>query len=126
VSLPPRAYRSAAEILAEAVERAGADATLFEVAREHGRAAGRGARPASELVEVLRAQGYEPVLDGDRVRLHNCPYHRLADRFPAVVCGMNLALLQGLLDGLDAGGWQAMIEPTGDNCCVVFSKDNDS
>ena len=40
VSVPPRRYLSAAELLAEAVERAGADETLYEVA-EPARAARR-------------------------------------------------------------------------------------
>ena len=119
VSVPPRAYRFAAGLLAEAVERAGADAVLYDVAREHGRSAGA----HGDLVEALEAQGYEPVREGDRIRLRNCPFHRLAEDFPPVVCGMNLALLQGLLEGT---GWRAAIEPVADDCCVVISKTNDS
>jgi predicted ArsR family transcriptional regulator len=127
VSVPPRAYRSAAELLAEAVERAGADAVPYQVAREHGRAAG--ARPARDRgpagrdpLTLLGGFGYDPVRDGDTVRLRNCPFHRLAEAFPPVVCGMNLALLDGLLDGAGLPGWRAAIEPTPGHCCVAISK----
>lgn len=125
VSVPPRAYRSAAEVLAEAVERAGIDATLYEVARERGRATGASTSPAPELVELLTKQGYEPALAGGRIRLRNCPFHRLAGQFPGIVCGMNLALLQGLLDGARVTDWQCAIEPEAEHCCVAFSKNKD-
>jgi len=128
VSVPPRAYRSAAEILAEAVARAGADDALYEVARERGRAVGERAREsaAATPLAVLQAQGYQPVRDGDRVRLANCPFHVLAGREPGVVCGMNLALLRGVLDGLGLDGWRAEIDPVPGHCCVSLSKNNDS
>lgn len=131
VTVPPRAYRSAAELLAEAVDRAGADGTLYAVAEERGRAAGStAARPGhpagvSDLVAVLTAQGYEPERDGPVVRLRNCPFHRLAEEFPPLVCGMNLALLDGLLSGLGVAG-SARLEPAPRRCCVVLvSNDND-
>jgi predicted ArsR family transcriptional regulator len=120
VSVPPRAYRSAAELLAEAVERAGADAVLYQVAREHGRRAGADA--GGDPVSLLAAHGYDPALDGDRVRLRNCPFHRLADAYPPVVCGMNLALVDGVLDGAGLTGWRAAIEPAPGHCCVTVSK----
>jgi len=121
VSVPPRAYRSAAELLAEAVERAGADAVLYQVAREHGQTAGGGTAGRDPLT-LLAANGYDPVRDGDIVRLRNCPFHRLAEEFPPVVCGMNLALLDGLLDGAGLAGWRAAIDPTPGHCCVAISK----
>jgi predicted ArsR family transcriptional regulator len=122
VSVPPRAYRSAAELLAEAVERAGADAVLYRVARDHGRGAGSGVRAGRDPVGLLAAHGYDPKRDGDRVRLRNCPFHRLAEQFPPVVCGMNLALVEGVLDGAGLTGWRAAIDPAPGHCCVVVSK----
>jgi len=118
-SVPARAYRGAAEVLAEAVERAGADETLFAVARERGRAQ---AVPAKDLVAALAEQGYEPVVDGRTIRLRNCPFHRLAETFPPLVCGMNLALLQGMLDGARLTSWHAEIDPVPEHCCVQLSK----
>jgi predicted ArsR family transcriptional regulator len=126
-TVPPRAYRSAAELLAEAVDRVGADGALYAVARERGRAAGSAAAGRADLLATLAEQGYEPEVDGEVVRLRNCPFHRLAEQFPPLVCGMNLALVDGLLDGLGAAG-TARLDPTPRRCCVVldFSKDNDS
>ena len=118
VSVPPRAYRSAAELLAEAVDRAGADAVLHQVARERGRAEGAD----GDVMTLLAARGYDPVRDGARIRLRNCPFHRLAEQFPPVVCGMNLALVDGLLDGAGVTGWLAAIDPSAGHCCVALSK----
>jgi predicted ArsR family transcriptional regulator len=116
VSLPPRQYRGAAELLAEAVERAGADATLYAVAREHGRDVGAA---GEQLFAALEKLGYEPALDGSTVRLRNCPFHQLAEQFPPLVCGMNLALLEGLA-AERAPGCKVRMDrgPTG--CCVVL------
>lgn len=116
VSLPPREYRAAAELLAEAVERAGADATLYAVAREHGRQVGAA---GGGLLATLEKLGYEPELHDASVLLRNCPFHQLANQFPPLVCGMNLALLEGLAAQLAPGCKVRMDRgPTG--CCVVI------
>jgi predicted ArsR family transcriptional regulator len=118
VSVPPREYRIAAELLAEAVDRAGADRTLYAVAREHGRELGAA---GDELFATLERLGYEPEQrDDSTVRLRNCPFHQLSHEFPPLVCGMNLALLEGLVERL-APGCEARLDrgPTG--CCVVLS-----
>jgi predicted ArsR family transcriptional regulator len=116
VSVPPRAYRTAAEMLAEALERAGAEEVLYDVAQRHGQAAGAGA----EVIELLSAHGYAPVFDGpERIELRNCPFHRLAEQFPPVICGMNLAMIGGLLAG---GEWVARMDPAPGRCCVTASK----
>lgn len=120
VSMPPRGYRSAAELLAEAVEQAGAEETLYQVAQQHGRRA-----PAcSDVTEVLTGQGYAPVAGGpDRIELRNCPFHRLAEQFPPVICGMNLAMITGLLAGAGLDDrWAARMDPAPGRCCVTLSK----
>jgi predicted ArsR family transcriptional regulator len=60
------------------------------------------------------------------VRLRNCPFHLLAGRHPPLICGMNLALLEGLLSGAGAGGLTARLDPRPEECCVVLeaSKNN--
>ena len=117
VSVPPRAYRAAAELLAEAVEQAGAEATLHQVAQRHGRRT----RPGADVTELLTEQGYAPVADGpDRIELRNCPFHRLAEQFPPVICGMNLAMIDGLLG--DGSEWAARMDPAPGRCCVTLSK----
>ncbi|MFE3416084.1 helix-turn-helix transcriptional regulator [Streptomyces mirabilis] len=136
VSLPARDYRTAAELLAEAAEQAGLDAELCAAARRRGEALRGSAAPCGGLeqaVEMLAARGYEPHLEGVEgatgaaarvVRMRNCPFHAVAERFPPLVCGMNLALLEGLL-GTD-GPVRARMDARPGDCCVVVenSKNN--
>ncbi|MER5522091.1 transcriptional regulator [Streptomyces sp. NPDC002763] len=141
VSLPARDYRTAAELLAEAAEQAGLDAGLCAAARRRGEALRGSAAPGGgleEVMETLAARGYEPHLEGaggDRgaegagegavvVRMRNCPFHAVAERFPPLVCGMNLALLEGLI-GTD-GPVRARMDARPGQCCVVLesSKNN--
>ncbi|WP_433188973.1 helix-turn-helix transcriptional regulator [Actinoallomurus sp. CA-150999] len=195
VSVPPRDYRAAAELLAEVVETVGGEEVLERLARAHGRSAGAarpetvraeratGATHAEGTAEAVRAagaagtahaegaagtvradgaawtahadgpaengagaapdgagnemgdrvegalaaRGYEPYREGEQVRLRNCPFHALAVEFPPLVCGMNLALLEGLLEGLGPTGMAARMDPRPGECCVVLaSKNNDS
>ncbi|HEU4396920.1 MAG TPA: transcriptional regulator [Actinomycetota bacterium] len=121
VSVPERTYDLAALLLAEAVDEAGVEPALHAAARRLGVRAGRqerqGARP---LAEVLAGRGYEPYRDGASLRLGNCPFRDVAGQLPAVVCGMNLALLEGLLDGLGAEGTAAVMDPEPGRCCVAL------
>ncbi|GHG06315.1 helix-turn-helix transcriptional regulator [Streptomyces zaomyceticus] len=142
VSLPARDYRTAAELLAEAAEQAGLDAGLCAAARRRGESLRGSAAPCGDLEEAMKmlaARGYEPHLediggpeDADSagaaarvVRMRNCPFHAVAERFPPLVCGMNLALLEGLL-GTD-GPVRARMDARPGECCVVVdaSKNND-
>ncbi|MFJ8618741.1 helix-turn-helix transcriptional regulator [Streptomyces clavifer] len=119
VSVPPRAYDAAGHLLAEVVERAGLDGELQAAARAAGEAEGGTVDGEAEPVEVLRARGYEPFWDGRTMRLNNCPFHALAEQFPALVCGMNLAGIEGLLAGLTCGqDWKASMDPLPQGCCV--------
>ncbi|UUY51709.1 transcriptional regulator [Streptomyces yangpuensis] len=140
VSLPARDYRTAAELLAEAAEEAGLDAGLRAAARRRGEALRGSAAPCgglAEAMELLAARGYEPHLEageageggegglGGVVRMRNCPFHVVAERFPPLVCGMNLALLEGLI-GPD-GPVRARMDARPGECCVVVeaSKNNE-
>ncbi|GGP96726.1 helix-turn-helix transcriptional regulator [Streptomyces roseolilacinus] len=136
LSLPARDYRTAAELLAEAAEQAGLDAGLCAAARRRGEALRGSAAPCGgleEAAEVLAARGYEPYLEDPEeptdavarvVRMRNCPFHAVAERFPPLVCGMNLALLEGLF-GTD-GPVRARMDARPGECCVVVenSKNN--
>lgn len=136
VSLPARDYRTAAELLAEAAEHAGLDSGLCAVARRRGEALRGSVAPCGSLEEVvgmLAARGYEPHLEGAEgtagaaarvVRMRNCPFHAVAERFPPLVCGMNLALLEGLL-GTD-GPLRARMDARPGECCVVVEDSNNS
>lgn len=134
VSVPPRDYRSAAELLAEVVDVTGAEPELQRSARSRGAVAGRTARqqapktPDGDLItSALTAQGYQPYRDGAQVRLRNCPFHVLASRYPPLICGMNLALVEGLLEGAAVTTLAAALDPRPEECCVVLreaSKNN--
>jgi predicted ArsR family transcriptional regulator len=126
VSVPPRDYRAAAELLAEVVDVTGAEPELQRSARSRGAAAGRAARweapaqPPDDLVAgALAVQGYQPYRDGADIRLRNCPFHVLASRYPPLICGMNLALLEGLLEGAAVTALEATLDPRPGDCCVV-------
>jgi len=79
---------------------------------------------ACEVESVLARQGYEPCRDSDgNIRLRNCPFHQLAERHREVVCGMNLTLVEGLVDGLGADGWQPVLDPRPGYCCVALGSE---
>jgi predicted ArsR family transcriptional regulator len=118
VSVPERTYELAASLLAEAVDEAGVEPTLYAAARRLGVRAGRQEPEGTGVAEVLARRGYEPYRDGAALRLGNCPFRDVAGQFPAVVCGMNLALLEGLLDGIGADG-AAVLDPAPGRCCVA-------
>ncbi|MEU3743446.1 helix-turn-helix domain-containing protein [Streptomyces sp. NPDC032198] len=131
VSLPARDYRTAAELLAEAAEEAGLDAGLCAAARRRGEALRGSAAPCGDLeeaMELLAARGYEPHLEveaeeaGRVVRMRNCPFHAVSERFPPLVCGMNLALLEGLLGA--EGPVRARMDARPGECCVVLDASN--
>lgn len=122
VSVPPRRYALLAELLAAAIEEDedGAVArALLRAARGQGRALGR-EETGEPLAALLARLGYEPAAaeDGD-VDLRNCPFHRLSRRHTALVCGMNRALLEGVLDGRGEDPARAELCPREGRCCVV-------
>jgi len=136
VNLPERRYDLAGQILAEAVtvaQRSGValDRSVREAAVTAGRALGEqtqtapgaAAGPLAVISDALTAVGYEPRVDGDRIVLGNCPFHRLAENYPALVCGMNLDLIDGLLDTLPAAGAQVRLDPAPGRCCVTIRTD---
>ncbi|QIJ60752.1 helix-turn-helix domain-containing protein [Streptomyces sp. JB150] len=114
VSVPPRSYDAAARLLAEVLENAGLDRELQAAAK----AAGAAQPGAGDVEAALRARGYEPFRDGETLRLRNCPFHALASEFPALICGMNLALIEGLAPE----EWSPAMDPCPGGCCVSLSK----
>jgi predicted ArsR family transcriptional regulator len=118
VSVPARDYEFAAHLFASAVE---SGRSVSEEARRRGRELGASSSRRS-LKRALADRGYEPFEDEEgRIRLRNCPFHRLASEHRDVVCGMNEAFLQGLLQGLEADEMQATLDPRPGLCCVAIS-----
>lgn len=145
VSLPPRRYEWAAGILAAGLEGA-APATrkaFAEAARESGRAiaardgaaarsepergkADAAARDGARLRELLGDQGFEPREDPAEpgvIRLLNCPFQAVARTHRAVICAMNLALLEGLTEGYPNVTAEPDDAATG--CCVALREARD-
>ncbi|MFF3489706.1 helix-turn-helix transcriptional regulator [Streptomyces sp. NPDC002795] len=119
VSVPPRSYGSAGQLLASTVENAGLDRELQEAARAAG--AAQPGVDAEDVVDVLAERGYQPFWDEGTLRLRNCPFHALAEEFPALICGMNLALLEGLAPAQ----WAPVMDPRPGGCCVALSRSSD-
>ncbi|GGP53999.1 helix-turn-helix transcriptional regulator [Streptomyces calvus] len=122
VSLPDRRYELAGRLLAQAVEES--DAT-GEGVREvlHRRSRELGVRlaeesGAEEVGRLLERHGFEPRPDGESVVLGNCPFHALARTHTRTVCGMNLHLMRGVLEGLGEHRLQAHLDPEPGRCCV--------
>jgi predicted ArsR family transcriptional regulator len=131
VSVPPRDYATAAQVLADAVDRSGAENALYAAARAQGAQAGHslGAADIDGIRRELTQRGYQPYTErAGEIRLRNCPFHALAQDFPVIACGMNLALLEGLLSGAALDEQHtAKLDPRPGECCVVLlSKTNKS
>ena len=129
-TVPPREYELAARLLVQAVETDPTErsrAALAGAARRLGSELGSAYRPSGaerDVEGLLTQQGYEPCRNGDGViRLRNCPFHQLAEQHRAVVCGMNLALVEGMCAGLGADGWHPALDPRPGHCCVAIGGD---
>ena len=134
VSLPERSYEVAASVFADALELApylppdavtsAARALGEDVGTEARRTAGPrpGPRRRREaLLATLSERGYEPreTEDGE-IRLGNCPFHALVEAHRPLVCGMNLALAEGVVAGLGDDRVQPRLDPQPGSCCVAF------
>jgi predicted ArsR family transcriptional regulator len=136
VSLPDRRYEVPAALFADVIERAAAPGlaeSLAVAARDLGRAVGAdarrraGPRPGRRkshdaLLAVLDERGYEPRETGEgEIRFGNCPFHALVDEHRDLVCGMNLALAEGVLAGSGDERASARLDPQPGFCCVAIS-----
>jgi predicted ArsR family transcriptional regulator len=138
VSLPARRYDLAGRVLAAAITAAeesgvAVGAALHDQARDAGRTAGRQARAAlgsrpvdrraavAAVRDTLSEYGFEPRADGTAITLANCPFHTLAQDYAALVCGMNLDLIDGLVAELPESDLCAAIRPASNQCCVQLT-----
>ena len=134
LSFPTRRYDLAAHLLAEAMgpDGSGTPERLDAAARRFGEELGRqarrrlGRRPGvdrllAEVAAVLEGYGFEPLRGNGEVALRNCPFDTVAAAQPALVCGMNLAIIDGLVAGLRTGAIQARLAPQPGRCCVVVA-----
>jgi predicted ArsR family transcriptional regulator len=135
VALPQTRYALAASMMATALSGDTADggpAALEQVAGEVGEMLGSDARTQSRTrhgrreaaLRQLEQLGFEPHSrgSGDLV-LRNCVFRELSDSHRELVCGMNAALVRGLLAGADLRGLRVEGRPAEERiaeagCCV--------
>jgi len=134
VILPERRYDLAGELMARAITDAArhsppADEALRSAASQRGRALGDQARALAgprasragllaAVGNVLDEYGYQTRADPAGLTFANCPFHALARDFTTLICGMNLALMEGLLAGLEGLRLSAQLDPAQGRCCV--------
>ena len=130
VSLPERRYDLVGDVLATAIDHAMADSVpIADAVQDAAAAAGQQMTTTGEddptgsalerTARVLAGHGYEPRAAEDEVWLANCPFDRLAAEHRELVCGLNLALIGGVIDGLGASGLSAELTPRPGHCCVT-------
>ena len=141
VTLPERRYELAGQLMARAIADARSTGepvaeALDRAARDRGgelaglarREAGNHPSRAALLVAVRAAldeEGYQTRGDPAGLTLANCPFHALAAEHTALICGMNLAIMEGLLDRLGGLGLAAVLDPADGRCCVRLSATGD-
>jgi predicted ArsR family transcriptional regulator len=142
LTLPERHYELAAELLATAVEDADRHGTpihqalqrvarnagrrLGVQARQHAQAGHTGRPPLESVADVLADHGYQPRRHADTLLLSNCPFDALARNHTQLVCGMNLDLIQALLDETRHGAdLTARLNPGPGRCCVTVAPGRD-
>jgi predicted ArsR family transcriptional regulator len=121
VSLPDRRYEAASHLLTDALleaEATGEPAREILNRRAYEWGEGLASHAGGDVVQALEDLGFEPQHEDRTVRLGNCPFHSLAQKHTQLVCGMNLCLISGLLDGIEARSHTAHLDPTPGHCCV--------
>lgn len=135
ISVPQRQYELAGRLLLDGVAnqtegisaRDTTNAAALSQGSELGARAGAGKglrhpgpeRTLAAAEEILSDQGFEPFRESAKVvALRNCPFHRLAERSPEVVCGMNRSFIEGIVRGLGNETVEVVLEPEQGHCCV--------
>ena len=134
VTLPQRSYELAGRLMARGIAEARGTGrpvaeSLDDAARDQGRVlavealrrAGSSPSPAALLAavrSVLDEQGYATRAEPAGVAFANCPFHALAAEHTDLVCGMNLAIVEGMLDDMPPLPVAAMLDPGEGRCCV--------
>lgn len=133
IVFPSRRYGLAARIFAAALQGVhGKRGSVEQAARDFGLRLGSEARALAgprqgrtrvmdSLANKLAFQGFEPrrTAPGE-IRLGNCPFEGLVADYPTLVCGMNHAFMEGVVEGVGIPGLSAYLEPAPARCCVTF------
>jgi predicted ArsR family transcriptional regulator len=101
----PQAYEQLAEWLARAIGRTGRMADIEDGGREIGREIAPDGAGPDAMRDALAALGFaprtEPLAEGVRYVLGNCPYRHAVAQNQRAVCGLHRGITRGLLDRLD-------------------------
>jgi predicted ArsR family transcriptional regulator len=130
LSIPPRRYMLAGEILTsalDAIRPSTAENAVRRAALAQGRTAiqsgGLEGAPAPTLLAALASLGYEPEEDArDGITLRNCPFHALVQQSEQRTCSMNQAFLEGVLEGVGDVRHRAELAPAPGQCCVRLTR----
>ena len=137
LTFPPRNYELIARVGVAVLQgpatalKAEADSTARTWGRRWGADAlsRLGARPTRRgridaLTGVLETQGFEPRVDpAGNIWLANCPFAELAGEGGELICQLNVALIRGLVEGVQLGGVEAILAPGPDTCCVALRRE---
>jgi predicted ArsR family transcriptional regulator len=131
LTIPPRNPALVGHLLTDAIARAGEHAEpvrqrLIDAARDAGEGIGRQARSGRSdadrrraVADLLAGYGYAPRAAHGELSLANCPYEPLAAKDRDLVCGMNLALVEGAVAGAGLRGAECSLRaPAAGGCCV--------
>jgi predicted ArsR family transcriptional regulator len=130
-AVPPTSYALAGDLLLRAVRERRPEETaeqaLRRTAKEYGKEieaslprTRRSRSPSARMREALEDLGYRPVDREATVILRNCPFHELVERHREEVCGLNLAFLRGVAEGLDAAELTIRPHDEPGTCCVAI------
>lgn len=129
LSIPPRRYMLAGEILTSALDAippSTAETAVRRAAIAQGRAAAGSfltGVPVPTLLAALASLGYEPEADErDEIALRNCPFHALVQQSEQRTCSMNQAFLEGVLEELGDADHRADLAPVPGQCCVRLTR----
>jgi predicted ArsR family transcriptional regulator len=132
VSLPQTRYSLAAAIMASALSDAEDCSDGIDAVRRAAWSTGQ--RLGAEVRKVARTKGarsralfgsleqlgYEPQQGGSELSLRNCIFAELTQDHRELVCGMNAALMQGLLDGADLPDLRVEGRSSEQGCCACI------
>ena len=113
VSVPPRRYELASRIMLQAIaSNPGRRREIAEAAHQIGFQIGM-----LGLDEALQTTGYQPVDEAGMTRFRNCPFDALREQDQETTCQLNLALVEGMLEGSGVAG-RAELAPEEGYCCI--------
>ncbi len=125
---PASPYAALAGVLAGTLARTSADpvADAREAGRGWGRQIGAGIAPAADhaqartqVVAVMRDQGFAPHDGEDAVTLHRCPLIAAAVRHPQIVCAVHVGMVDGLLEAIGSDAAADLVPFTAPGECAL-------